>query len=248
MLNLLFAVVGLLVGGVINLLADDLPQRVRPQRPRCIQCRYQYGPAGWLAWGRRLFLGGQCPQCGLATRRRALLVEIVTPLLFATLPLFLQQPADLFFGALYVAILILVIVTDVEHRLILHAVTFPGTLLALAGSFFITGNSIVLALLGAAIGFGVFFAFYWIGRFLFGPGALGFGDVTLSTMLGAMVGFPYVIFALIIGVLLGGFFSLLLIVSRRLKMSSYTAYGPYLAAAGILVIIWGEPLLEWYLS
>lgn len=248
MLNILFAVVGLLVGGVINLLADDLPQRVRPQRPRCIQCRYQYGPAGWLAWGRRLFLGGQCPQCGLATRRRALLVEIVTPLLFATLPLFLQQPADLFFGALYVAILILVIVTDVEHRLILHAVTFPGTLLALAGSFFITGNSIVLALLGAAIGFGVFFAFYWIGRFLFGPGALGFGDVTLSTMLGAMVGFPYVIFALIIGVLLGGFFSLLLIVSRRLKMSSYTAYGPYLAAAGILVIIWGEPLLEWYLS
>lgn len=248
MLNVLFAVVGLLAGGLINLLADDLPQRERPQPPRCIQCRYQYGPAGWLAWGRRLFLGGRCPQCGLPTRRRALLVEIVTPLLFAALPAFLQHPADLFFAALYVAILILVIVTDVEHRLILHAVTFPGTLLALVGSFFMTTNNVILALLGAAVGFGVFFAFYWIGRFLFGPGALGFGDVTLSTMLGAMLGFPYVIFALVIGVLLGGLISLLLIVTRQLKMSSYTAYGPYLAAAGILVIIWGEPLLEWYLS
>lgn len=248
MINLLLALVGLLAGGLINLLADDLPQRERPRRPRCIQCRYEYGPAGWLALGRRLFLGGKCPQCGLPTRRRALLVEIVTPLLFAALPVFLQHPADLFFGALYVAILILVIVTDVEHRLILHAVTFPGTLLALLGSFFMTSNDIVLALLGAAIGFAVFFAFYWVGRLLFGPGALGFGDVTLSTMLGAMVGFPYVIFALVIGVLLGGLISLLLIVSRRLKMSSYTAYGPYLAAAGILVIIWGEPLLEWYLS
>lgn len=248
MLNATFALVGLVIGGLINLLADDLPQRKRPQPPRCIQCRYQYGPAGWLALGRRFLLGGQCPQCGLPTRRRALLVEIITPLLFAALPLFLQHPADLLFGALYVAILILVIVIDLEHRLILHAVTFPGTLLALVGSLFMTTNDIVLALLGAAIGFGVFFAFYWLGRLLFGPGALGFGDVTLSTMLGAMVGFPYVIFALVIGVLLGGLISLLLIVTRQLKMSSYTAYGPYLAAAGILVIIWGEPLLEWYLG
>ena len=248
MLILLFAVVGIFAGGLINLLADDLPQRERPQRPRCIQCRYEYGPVGWLALGRRLLLGGQCPQCGLSTRRRALLVEIVTPLLFAALPIFLQHPADLFFGALYVAILILIIVTDVEHRLILHAVTFPGTLLALVGSVFMPGNSIVLSLLGAATGFGLFFAFFWFGRWLFGPGALGFGDVTLATLLGAMLGFPYVIFALVIGVLLGGLISLLLILTRRLKMSSYMAYGPYLAAAGILIILWGEPLLEWYLS
>ena len=248
MIIVLFAIVGFLVGGLINLLADDLPQRVPPQPPRCIQCRYQYGPAGWFALGRFLFLGGKCPQCRLPTRRRGLLVEIITPLLFAALPLFLQHPADLLFGALYVAILLLVIVTDLEHRLILHAVTFPGTLFALVGSLFMTTNSIVLALLGATFGFGVFFAFYWLGRFLFGPGALGFGDVTLSTMLGAMLGFPYVVFALVIGVLLGGLVSLLLIVTRRIKMSSYTAYGPYLAAAGILVIIWGEPLLVWYLG
>lgn len=245
LLNLSFALLGLLVGGVINVLADDLPARVSPARPHCPQCGYVYGPGGWLALARRL-RGGHCPQCGLATRRRALLVEIATPLIFALLPSLISGPLDLLFGSLYIAILILVIVVDLEHRLILHVVTVPGTLLALVGSAFISSNAPLLALAGAFVGFVTFLGLYWLGRRLFGPGALGFGDVMLSTMMGAMVGFPYIVFALVIGVLLGGLISFTLIASRRLSMRSYVAYGPFLAMAGIITVVWGEQLLLWY--
>lgn len=248
LVSLLYALLGLICGALINMLADELPARERPGRPRCIHCRYQYGPTRWLALGRRFWGGGRCPQCGLPTRRRALLVEVGTAGIFALLPFFLDYPADLLFSTVYVAILILVIITDLEHRLILHVVTVPGTFLALLGSVFVSNNSLLFALLGALLGFVVFFAFYWLGKTLFGPGALGFGDVTLATMMGAMVGFPTIVFALVLGIFLGGFLTFFLLVVGRLNLRSHVAYGPYLAVAGIVVVVWGEELVNWYLS
>jgi leader peptidase (prepilin peptidase)/N-methyltransferase len=248
MLIVLFAVVGIMVGILINVLADDLPARVKPRRPHCIQCGYEYEVRSWPAVGRRLMHGGRCPSCELPMRRRVLLVELLTPLLFALLPLLVSETADLFFGALYIAILILVIVIDIEHRLILHVVTIPSTVLAIVGSYFISSNAPLMAVAGAVFGFVVFFAFYWFGQRLFGPGALGFGDVTLAMTMGAMLGFPYIVFALIIGILLGGLITFLLILSGRLSLRSSVAYGPFLALAGIITVVWGEQILRWYIS
>jgi leader peptidase (prepilin peptidase)/N-methyltransferase len=179
-------------------------------------------------------------------RRRELWVELGTALIFAALPFLLNRPADLLFAAIYVSLLILVIVTDVEHRLILHAVTFPGILLGLIGSLFVSYNNLSLALLGAATGFVFFFVLYWLGSRILGAGALGFGDVTLATMIGAMTGFPLVILALVLGILLGGLITALLLLTRRLTMRSYVAYGPFLAVAGIAAVVWAEGLLRWY--
>lgn len=246
-LNLIFAVAGLVVGGLINALADDLPARVRPSTPHCLNCENRFGPSRWLGLGRML-QGGRCPHCEEALGRRYVAVEVVTALIYAVLPSLISRPVDLLFAAAYIAILILIIVIDLEHRLILHVVTFPSTLLALVGSMFISGNSLPLALMGAVLGFLVFFGLYWLGKQLFGPGALGFGDVTLSMTLGAMVGFPYVVFALVIGIILGGLISFGLIASGRLSMRSYVAYGPFLAMAGIITVIWGDRILAWYLG
>lgn len=246
-LNLIFALIGLLIGGLINALADDLPLRLDPSMPHCMQCGRRYGPSRWLALG-RLAQGGRCPQCGAQVKGRYILVELLTTLIFALLPSLIGRPVDLLFGAAYIAILILIIVVDLEHRLILHKVTLPSTVLALIGSFFISNNNLLLALLGAVSGFIIFFALYWLGKQLFGPGALGFGDVTLSMTLGAMVGFPYVLFALIMGIILGGIISFGLIVSGRLSMRSYVAYGPFLAMAGIITVVWGEQILSWYIG
>jgi prepilin signal peptidase PulO-like enzyme (type II secretory pathway) len=244
--SLLFFVIGLLAGGLINVLADDLPARVWPRLPHCPQCGHIYGPAGWLAIGRRL-TGGACPECGLATRRRALLVEVGTAATFALLPWFIEPELDLVIYSLYVAILILVIVIDIEHRLILHIVTVPTTLIAMVVSVPLSQSSIWLALVGAALGFALFFLAFLLGKRLFGSGALGFGDVMLAMMLGAMVGLQ-IIFVLILAILLGGLYGLAGLLSGRLGRGSYFAYGPFLAVAGIIMIIWGSQFLDWYLS
>lgn len=244
MLNVLFAVIGLLTSGAINILADDLPARVRPRPPHCPRCGYVYGPSGWLAIG-RVIQGGTCPECGLPTRRRAITVEIGSLLLFATLPWLIMPAVDLIIYSVYIAVLILVIVIDLEHRLILHVVTFPTTAFALVGSFFLTDNNLRLAIVGAVAGFIFFYLAYLLGKRLFGAGALGFGDVTLATMMGAMLGFQRIFFALVLGILLAGIFSLLALASRRASRRTYFPYGPFLAIGGITMIIWGDQIYHW---
>jgi leader peptidase (prepilin peptidase)/N-methyltransferase len=243
-ISAVFLFIGIIVGGLINVLADDLPVREKPRAPHCPRCGYVYGPARWLALSRRI-LGGHCPDCDLATRKRALAVEICTALLFALLPLFIEPLADLIIYSVYVAVLILIIVIDVEHRLILHVVTVPTTIFALIASLFLTDNNPLLALAGAATGFLFFLVIYWIGQRFFGPGAFGFGDVTLAMTMGAMLGLQRVFFALIIGVLLAGLFAIVALVSGKLKLRGHFAYGPYLAIGGILMIIWGNEIYNW---
>ncbi len=241
MLNLLFAIIGLFAGGLINVLADDLPARVQPRRPHCPRCGHEYAAGGWLAIG-QLLQGGKCPSCNLPTRRRSILAEITTLLLFAILPWFIQPPTDLLIYSVYVAVLILVIIIDIEHRLVLHVVTFPTTAFALVASYFLTQNTFRLSIVGAITGFIIFFLLFFLGERIFGRGALGFGDVTLATMLGAMLGFQYILFALVFGILLAGLWAILVLITRRGSRRSYFAYGPFLATSGIVMIIWGEQI------
>ncbi|MFQ5419669.1 MAG: prepilin peptidase [Anaerolineae bacterium] len=251
MLNLLWVLVGFAVGVTVNVLADHLPERQRPQRPYCLQCGHVHTGVGVLGLGRRFLQGGKCPNCGAKTRWRTWVLELSTAVLFAFLPSLITDPINLAINSFYMAVLMLIIVIDLENKLILNVVTFPATALALLGSFLVTPdeNNWKLALAGAVVGFVVFFAFYWIGQLLFGPGALGFGDVKLALLLGAMLGFHRIFFALVIGVALGGVGSLLaLIISRRVGRFTYLPYGQYLAVAGMIVLIWGGQMYRGYVG
>lgn len=251
MTYLIFALVGLLVGAIINLLSDDLPARRRPSLPHCYgqKCTHQYGITGWLALGRYLFHGGKCPTCSEPERKRPIITEVGTALMWGLLPLFIPTTnlTQFLIIGLYLSILVLVIVIDIEHKLILHIVTVPTTLIAILGlSWLLPDNNMRLAAVGALTGFVMFFIFFWIGERFFGQGALGFGDVTLSMTMGAMLGFQYIIPTLVLGILFGGVLSGLLLLFRIVNRSSYLPYGPFLAIAGMIMLVWGDPLLTWY--
>lgn len=243
-LLLIWAFVGLLAGGLINALADDLPARRSPRRPHCPRCDYEYKPSAWLTLTRRFYLG-TCPECGLPARNRPLLTELSMVVLFMALAWFREPVGDMVIYSVYVAALFLVLVIDQEHRLVLHIVTFPMTAFALIASLLLHDSGILLALTGAAVGFIFFYIAYLIGNRLFGQGALGFGDVTLAMMMGAMLGFQGIFIALVIGILLAGLWGGLGLISGRMKRHSYFAYGPFLAIAGIVVVIWGNQFLDW---
>ena len=242
MIHLIYAFVGLILAGVINWLGDILPVRSGVMKATDVQ--RAPGPAGWLAVTQPLFPGGR----DFPVRRRYLYVEIGMVATFVILPFLISEPIDLAINSFFIAVLVLVIVTDLEHRLIFNVVTYPMTLLAIGLAFIATDNDPLPALLGAITGFLIFYIFYWIGQIAFGPGALGFGDVSLAMMMGAMLGLHRIVFALVLGILIGGLVSLLLIITRQITMRSRTAYGPYLAVGGILMLIWGIQVLDWYLA
>lgn len=248
MIHILFAITGLLTGVLINLMADQLPRRRAVFPPRCPHCGQRRSWRTLLAVAR--YFQGAEQVCGHPVRVREWLVEVATAVLFGALPLFITNPLVLVVNTFHIAVLILIIVIDLENRLILNVVVYPATAVALAASFFVPNeeNTLRLALVGAIVGFLLFYLFYWIGQLLFGPGALGYGDVKLAMLMGAMLGFHRIIFALAIGILLGGIISALLLLSRRFDRHNYLPYGQYLALGGIIMLIWGVKIAAAYLN
>ncbi len=244
---LLYALLGWLVGVIVNVLADDLPERRRPGLPRCPQCGQAHRVMHYSAVARMLFSRGRCPACGAPERRRPLAVEVGMVFLFGFLwGRYNHLTAELVAMSLYLSTFVVILVTDIEHRLILHIVTFPAILLALLASVFTITP--VCSLIGAATGFGIFYAIYLLGALTFGPGAMGFGDVTLSTFIGAAVGFPMVLVALLIGILAGGLVSLGMLLTRQRRLKSHLPYGPFLLIGATITLLWGEQVIAWYLQ
>jgi len=149
-----------------------------------------------------------------------------------------------------------VVVIDLEHHLILNMVTRTGAVLGL-----VTGTvrtDFFTALVGGAAGLLIMLLFYWFGTLFAryrarklgtddGEEALGFGDVTLTAVLGLMLGWPFILFGIVIGVFAGGIISLVLVLflvaTRRYQaMTVFTAYGPYLVLGAALLICFPQTL------
>jgi len=227
MLNLIFFVIGLLAAVLINTLADYLPSSHTPLRPQ------------WHTWG-------------WSQRKRPLLVFIFTPLVLGSLPFFLENVVDTAVNSFHISVLILIIVTDLEHKLIFDVVTIPAAVIALLTSLVVSPaeNNIRLAVVGAIAGYAIFYLLYWVAQLIYGPGrgALGAGDVKLAMLMGAMLGFHRIFFALILGIFLGGIFSLLLLLSRRVNRETALPYGQYLALGAIIMLIWGAQYVQQFLN
>ncbi len=242
------AILGILVGAVVNRLGTDLPARRLPQRPRCPYCGRSRPWYQWVALLTYVAGKGRCPHCAAAIRIRYPLVELALGFLFGFLYLRYGLTVQFVFSAAYTAILALVTITDLERRLILNVVTFPAMGLALIGSFFTANMSWKSALLGGVVGYVTFYVLAIIGKVLVGPGALGGGDVTLAAFVGMVTGFPLVVEAILLTILSGGVISLLLVVTRVRSLRDHIPYGPFLVIGGWVTMLWGWEIARWFFS
>jgi len=231
---------GLLLGGLINLLADSLPTARRVTTPRCQACTAPREPLAWLALPGWIAGHGRCPYCGSHRPARAVLAEIAAAL--GTGWLYLTQPtAGAFLQSLLIsAVFLLILIIDIEHRLILHVVSLPSALLIGLLNSLNADLGLKRTLLGGAVGFFTFFLLYLAGV-IFGRWiARRRSDVT--------VGFPGVIEALIRGILAAGIFSLaylaIMALRRRYEAFSPIPYGPFLILGGWWVYFQGWSTLE----
>jgi prepilin signal peptidase PulO-like enzyme (type II secretory pathway) len=153
-------------------------------------------------------------------------------------------------GVIILTIFTLIVVIDVEHRLILHMVSGPSAILIALIGILDPNRGWQKTLLGGLAGFGVFFILYIFGGVFASlmsrlrgreveEVAFGFGDVTLAGVIGLTVGWPGVVIALVIGILSAGLFSLLFILSMLLRRSYNPfrpiPYGPFIILGGLLV-------------
>ena len=238
---ILFA--GIISALIVNYLSDVLPLQSDQWHVTCPHCKEKR-----KFWRYLLFL--RCDHCKTRLPARQYIILIVMPLIFLFAIYFTEffSLGRLNFGFTFFLFTYLatVFVIDFEHRLVLHVTSAFG--LILCGWIGTVQYGFKSMAFGALAGFAIMFALYGLG-FLFirqvnkrreepvTEVALGFGDVTLSTVLGALAGWPSIIGVLLIGVLLGGLMSglYLLVASIRKKHKAFTAlpYAPFLILAAL---------------
>ena len=248
---LLYVLIGWLVGIAINHAANILPtRRTLRQWPACENCQRPYTRQQWsalLAW---VINQRVCAHCGSPRKLfvRSVIVELIVPIFFVFLLWRYGVSLHLGLVTVYTATLILITVTDLEHRLIFNVVTMPSILLAILAAFVTPGLTWRSALLGGAIAFVLIYLAWFLGTVFYGHGALGVGDITLSTFLGLILGFPHILLSLVLGIFLGGFVALLLLLTRQSGRKSFIPYGPFLTITGWMMLVWGNEIWRYYFS
>jgi leader peptidase (prepilin peptidase)/N-methyltransferase len=145
--------------------------------------------------------------------------------------------------AAFCSLLLLIGTIDLERSIVPNVLVGLGILLALGFSLVrsSSGPGFATALEGAALGGGVFLLLALARR-----NALGFGDVKLAVLIGMMTGFPWVMQALIVGIVLGGLSAAVLLLTRTRGARQYIPYAPYLVAGCIATLLWGARIAAWY--
>jgi prepilin signal peptidase PulO-like enzyme (type II secretory pathway) len=244
MLFIPIILVGWCAGAIVNYLSDVLPLRRRLVTPFCLQCQEQICWLNYLIWPRR------CQTCNQRRSWRTWVVEFI--FIIAALWLWIAPPERLGFviGLVWLVYFGLIIVIDVEHRLILHPMSWLGAMLGLVTGIWLHGW--LSTLKGGAVGFGIMLVFYWLGigyvRFVARRkgqaieegDAFGFGDVNLSGVIGLLLGWPGILAGLVIAILISGAFMLLFLITtlitRRYRPNMALPYGPFIAVSAIYLL------------
>jgi leader peptidase (prepilin peptidase)/N-methyltransferase len=234
-------ILGWLSGWLVNYLADVLPFTHKFGRPVCSACQTK------IKWTDYL-LFRDCTKCGKRRSPRTLIVQsvmTVAPVLFWIFP---GQTLPFPLAFILLVYLAVVLVIDLEHRLILHPVSIAGAVLGLGIGIFLRGKQsipygITSTLLGGAAGFGIMLVFYLMGELFVkrmskkrglssDEVALGFGDVNLSGILGLLLGWRAIFACLFFAILAGGLASLAVIlgmlIARKYKAFTAIPYAPFL--------------------
>ncbi len=239
---------GWVAGWVINYLADTLPRTRRFSRPACAGCGNEYEGAAYLA-----FLA--CPRCGRRRGPRPWIVQ-ASMLAVSLYTWFRPHSMGYALGMILLTYFAVVIVIDLEHRLILHPTSLAGALLGFGIGAWVHG--VRAALLGALAGFVTMLGFYYLGvlfsklrarrlrklnQEVDAEEALGAGDVILAGILGLVLGWPAIWYGLLLGILLGGLIGALLILSLVLSgrygkqaLMVFIPYGPFFVLSAFFIL------------
>jgi leader peptidase (prepilin peptidase) / N-methyltransferase len=245
------ALLGLIAGSFLNVVAYRVPRGLSVVRPRsaCPGCGHEIRSRDnvpVLSW---LLLRGRCRDCGSGISLRYPLVEAGTALAFALVALLLGPSWSLpgYWWAAGVAIALTL--TDLDVRRIPDRILAPGlvvTAVLLAAGAFADGApmALVRGLAGGAAYFALLLVIALAAR-----GGFGFGDVKLGALLGLVLAYrSWGVLA--VGVFaafaIGGVVALALLVTRRAKRKDAIPFGPAMVAGAAVALAWGEAITRWY--
>ncbi|OOG23602.1 prepilin peptidase [Thioalkalivibrio denitrificans] len=217
-------------------------------RSACPECGHRITALENIPILSYLFLRGRCSECGTRIPLRYPLVEAATALLSVAVVWHFGFTWQAGAALLFTWALLALSVIDIRTMLLPDSITLPmlwlGLVLNLAGVFTDTTSS----LLGAVTGYASLWILYHGFRLLTGKEGMGFGDFKLFAMIGAWLGWQFLPLVILLASLVGAVVGIALILFQGRDRAQPIPFGPYLAAAGFIALLWGDHIMSLYLG
>ncbi|MFM5555064.1 A24 family peptidase [Aeromonas veronii] len=198
-----------------------------------------------LSW---LWLKGRCRDCQTPISARYPLVELLTALLSVAVAMVITPGWGTLAALLLTWVLVALTFIDLDKMLLPDQLTLPllwgGLLFNLASGFVPLADAVI----GAMAGYLVLWSLYWAFKLLTDKEGMGYGDFKLLAALGAWLGWQALPIILLLSSLVGAVIGISLIALQKHHQGKPIPFGPYLAIAGWIALLWGDTITRWYLS
>ena len=235
---------------ILNLPAETDKQTFNLILPNssCPHCAHEIKPWENIPIFSWLFLRGKCSACKASISTRYPLVELTCGLLSAYVAWhfgFTWQTGSMLlltWGLLAMSLI------DADHQLLPDALVLPLLWLGLIVNQFSLFASPADALWGAIAGYLSLWSVYWLFKLVTGKEGMGYGDFKLLAMLGAWGGWQILPLTILLSSLVGAVLGVIMLRLRNAETSTPIPFGPYLAIAGWIALLWGEQITASYLQ
>lgn len=249
LLNIYAGVFGLLIGSFLTVVVDRVPRGASVVSPgsACGACGLRLGPRDLIPVVSWLLLGGKCRRCRTSIGIEPLVLEIATSMLFVAMALHFERVAETVAFCALAAGLVALSWIDLRTKRLPREVTYVtlaigAPVLVVAALLRDEPRRIVTMIAGALIALAFMALLYTVSR-----GGLGDGDVRLSPLLGAYLGWlglPYVPVGLFLGFLFGSIVGIGAMVVGRAGRKTALPFGPFLAAGTIVAVFVGRSIID----
>ena len=202
-----------------------------------------------------LILRGKCASCGNAISKRYPIVEATTAVLTAIVAWRFGFGWEVAGAIALTWALIAVSVIDIDHQLIPDSISLPFIWIGLMLSLFhpMAGAEVLFidagtAIVGAVAGYLSLWSIYQLFLLMTGKEGMGYGDFKLLAVLGAWLGWQMLPLIILLSAVVGATVGITMIIVRRHDRNVPIPFGPYLAAAGWIAMLWGDQIVSAYLD
>ncbi len=228
--------------------ASTEPFNLATPKSHCPQCHQ-----GLRAWHivpvlSYLLLQGRCAYCRVPISPRYPLVELLTGGITLIVAWHFGPTGQMLAALILSWALITLSFIDFDHQLLPDAITQPLLWLGLGLSVFDVFDNAHASILGAFLGYLSLWSMYHIFRLLTGKEGMGYGDFKLFALLGAWLGWQSLLLIILLASISGAVLGTALMFFRKYGRDTPIPFGPFLAIAGWVALLWGVPLNRWLLS
>lgn len=247
-LYLVAGLFGALIGSFLNVCIYRLPRHESIVWPgsHCPSCAQ---PIRWhdnVPIVGYLALAGRCRSCSVSIPLHYPIVEVLNAGGYLALLWFFGPTSEAAVYAVLYSALLVVAGTDLSHKIIPNAITFPGMILGLVSAGMVLPLGFLNGLIGLLVGGGILWLVAWASPYLFGKEGMGGGDIKLLAMIGAFLGWKLAVMTIMLGSLVGSVVGVSLLAAQVINREDYIPFGPFLVLGAVVSLFYGIPVLEWY--